>query len=218
MSEVKEKIQPKEIKLQNGYVNPNKSGLEYGFGDILGLLKVFQIIRQSNPKIAANVDYWLAKNEKLIGKAWDEYLGKEMDLIKVSVKLFKHNDFDFIPFKGKDENDIIYKNEVSFFKLVDNKLEEVTNPFWELEIPATEEGKEPTKQTMRYQIKFESDEDGQKFSKELEELQQSMKFNIELYRLKEDHLEGLNIVWNTKGENLSEFRNLLYENCIKQTI
>ena len=202
------------FEINSGYAgNPF---VVYSFGEVLGLLKAFTAIKISNPKISAKVDYWLSKNEKLIGDAWNGYLKKELGIIQKHANVSTVDGVVYTMFQGKDKEDVLYKNDFGFFKMNDGKLEQADNPYWELEIPAKEEGGEPEKKRMHYKIQFPSDEVFELFNTELEQVQHAEKFEIDLWKLKEEYLEGIQVQWNNKGESLDEFRSLIYDNAIIQ--
>lgn len=199
---------------------------EFNFYELLGLRKAFYAIEVSNPKRSGKVDYWLSKNDKIVGDAFGKYLEAEQALIIQHAEVFKSQDFlnkhkeqvEFITYKGKDENDTLLNDKGSFFKLNTTgekpMLDFVVSPTWDLEIPAAEEGGEPTVKKMKYEIKFTSAESEKEFQDKLQDLQNDFKVPAELWTLKEENLEGLNVMWKGREEDLTQFRNLLYDNAV----
>lgn len=224
----------REVKLKTNYSNPLNTGKEYSVDELFLLQQVFGQIEKCNLKRSANVDYWLVKNEKLLTEQWIKFKTAEKELYKKHAEVYLHPTLKgtdgepetFFHLIGDDNSsDKILLNDFGFFKLIegeDVKLEPVKDS-WTMTIPATEEGKEPTYQEIPYKYKFKSDEHRDLFTKEFDELKEA-KYHLDLYRLKEEHLEGLSIVWKdiekqpdgraVVKNDLTQFRDLLYDNCI----
>lgn len=203
-----------------------KEAKHFGFYELLGLRKAFYAIEVSNPKRSGKVDFWLSKNDKIVGDAFAKYLEKEHDLLIQHAEIFYHKELlsnkkepvMFIVYKGKDDSDTLLNDNGAFFKLSyeNNKpiLDYVPSPSWDLQVPAAEDGGEPTVQKMKYSIKFVNEENRVEFDKKLAELQNGFSIEADLWQLKEEHLEGVNMVWKGRDEDLTQFRNLIYDNAI----
>lgn len=210
--------QEREFKIGKGYSNDK----EYSFHELLGMFKVFSSLRSLNPKLKAKVDYWINKNEKVLGEQWKLYLADEKKLIQGNVKQLEKDGVTYTSYVGKDADDIIYydHDKNTFFKLIDGKLKEVELPYWEKEVPAAEEGGEPTIEKMRYELNYGGEEEKAAFEKLIGDLQADYKFTFSLWPLSEEHLEGLNVMWqkfSKEGQlidDITQYRNLLYDNAI----
>ena len=200
---------------------------EYGFFEILGLKNTFRSLDATNPKRSAKVDYWIEKNTKQLDLAFSEYIAQEKELLLRYTKTFMHpklnkkngEPVEFIVYEGKDENDTLINDGGMYFRLQMNDgepvLDLVTDPTYEVAIPSEEDGKEPTIQKMRYNIAFIDAEAKDAFDKKLETLQNEFKYPLELWKLDEAQLEGLQVMWKGREQDLTQFRTLLYENTIK---
>lgn len=207
-------------------LNGQKETKQFGFYELLGLKKAFYAIEISNPKRPAKVDYWLNKNEAILGEAWEKYIQQETELIQEHAETFSHPDLTtkdkkevkFIVYQGKDETDTLLNDNGAFFRKEEKDgkplLEFIPNPSWDLEIPSEEEGKEHTIQKMKYNIKFISAEAKEGFDEKLSKLQNTFSVPLELWKLSSDNLEGLNVMWKGRDEDLTQFRNLIYDNAI----
>lgn len=200
---------------------------QFGFYEILGLKKALYAIELSNPKRSVKVDYWLSKNEKIVGEAFAKYLQEETSLISEYAETFQHEELKdkkgncvkFIVYKGKDDSDTLLNDSGMYFKVTYEGekplLEIVMSPTWDLIVPPAEEGGEPTVKPMRYSIKFKSEDEKQAFDQKLSELQNGFSTSCDLWTLKESELEGLNVIWKGRDEDLTQFRDVLYDNAIK---
>lgn len=214
----------REVKMKSGLGNPAKLGKEFSFADIEGLRQVFARLEISNLKRSGKVDYWLNKNHKALDSVWKDYMGEEWKLLKQFAEIFEKDGLEFLVHKGADDTDLVYFHSGAMFKKDGDKMIPTFNPYWKMTIPATEEGKEATTQDMQYRIKYNTDTAEEEFNVELMKLREEYKANIDLWPLKEEHLEGLSVVWKdikTGGDgkqylesDATQFRSLLYDNCI----
>lgn len=215
----------KEVKFGVGYgKQPRKT---FKVNEVDGLIKVLNRIEASNPKIDLKIDYWLSKNKKALIEDMTAYVKLQNDVVKKYAVIYTNEEFkdkegklvEFLVIQGKDENDTLLRDGNVNFKLTEAEgkplLDYIANPSWELEIPAKEEGGEVTKKQLPYQIKYKTAEDETACDKELNELADNYQFTTETWLLKEENLEGVNVVWAGKEqENVSQFKHLLYENLI----
>lgn len=199
-----------EMKVGKGYAGAPEVK-KFSFYDIFGMRKVFYAIEISNAKRTAKVDYWLNKNQKALHNVWKLYEAQEIALIKKFAETKEVDGKVYDVWVGKDDTDLLLNKDGIFYKEEEGKLTEVANPYWEHELPAKEEGGEWTVQKMRYVIKFT---DKPAFDTELGVLQDTFAEPVELYGMKADNLEGVNVMWQGKEEDLTQFRSLIYDNAI----
>jgi hypothetical protein len=212
----------REVKLE--ILKQQLSPKTFKVYEIDGMAKVLKRIESSNPKISMSVDYWLNKNLKELLGIMKDYVIKQEDVLKKHTELFTDEAFkdkegnliEFVKIYGKDKEDWLLRDGSNCFKLApDNKLDYIPQPMWDLEIPSKLEDGEPTFKKVPYNFWYKSETSENECQEELEKLAQSFDFSPFLYKLKEEHLEGVNVIWASGAEeNLSQFKSLLYDNLI----
>jgi len=225
-----------------------------------GLIKGFQAIRTSNivnavtkeeqakgisnpvVKLPAKVDYWLSKNEGIVGKEFEKFTANAQKIADTYAMQKEINGMKFYVFYGKDANDIVLQDtngvvvreveikgemqlQIVEMEVHDNQRgyfwSEVIEPAVEA-VEATETTEAvPAKEEVRayhlYAKQFKSEGDDVKFNEEMEKAETESVYSVSLYKLEAANLEGLSLSWPNPGDprkSLEEFRKLIFEHAI----
>lgn len=189
---------------------------DFTFEEVTGFMKIIEVLKKSNPQISIRTDFWLHKNQEAIRPEFDKYLQDEFELMSSGFAEGKEiGGVKYVQHKGADENDLKYISNNAWYEFDGEKMNAIPFPLWEKELQPASEGKEAVVGKFYYTPQFVSPESEKDFGDKLLELQQNYKFELSLHLLEPKYMDGVNVIWRDKNEDMSWVRPLLYDNLIK---